>query len=296
MFSSIDSLEASLRSENYVPERSLATALFLAWSIKKPLFLEGEPGVGKTETANVMAKILKTNLIRLQCYEGLDSSHALYEWNYAKQILAIKIAQERHSDSEGLEQAIFSQDFLIKRPLLEAIISSNDREPVLLIDEIDRSDEEFEALLLEVLSDFQISIPELGTITAVRKPLVILTSNRTRDIHDALKRRCLYHWIEYPSIEREKEIITTKIPEIGRALAARIANFMRRLRDEDLVKRPGLAETLDWAQALLILGRSDLDEQTVEQTLGCILKYREDLNHFRTAWNDGEFRSQLLCC
>jgi MoxR-like ATPase len=296
MFSSIDSLEASLRSENYVPERSLATALYLAWSIKKPLFLEGEPGVGKTETANVMAKILKTNLIRLQCYEGLDSSHALYEWNYAKQILAIKIAQECNSDRESLGQAIFSQDFLIKRPLLEAIISSNDTEPVLLIDEIDRSDEEFEALLLEVLSDFQISIPELGTIAAVRKPLVILTSNRTRDIHDALKRRCLYHWIEYPSIEREKEIITTKIPGIGLALAARIANFMRRLRDEDLVKRPGLAETLDWANALLILGRSDLDEQTVEQTLGCILKYREDMNHFRTAWNDEKFRSQLLCC
>ena len=207
MFDSIESVEQGLLRENYIPDRSLATVLYLAWSLKKPLFLEGEPGVGKTETAVVIARALKADLIRLQCYEGLDANHALYEWNYPRQILAIKLGEECGTDRQLLGRTIFTEDFLIKRPLLEAILSARDKQPVLLIDEIDRSDEEFEALLLEVLSDFQVSIPEIGTLKAVRRPLVILTSNRTRDIHDALKRRCLYHWIDYPSPEKEREII-----------------------------------------------------------------------------------------
>jgi len=294
MFDSIETVEKSLLREKYIPDRSLATVLYLAWSLKKPLFLEGEPGVGKTETAAVMARVLGTDLIRLQCYEGLDANHALYEWNYPRQILAIKLGEECGTERELIGRTIFTEEFLIKRPLLEAILSARDKEPVLLIDEIDRSDEEFEALLLEVLSDFQISIPEIGTLKAVRRPMVILTSNRTRDIHDALKRRCLYHWIDYPSPEKEREIIAARIPGISDDLALQVALFMKRLREEDLVKRPGVAETLDWASALLALERQYLDEKTVEDTLGCILKYREDMLRFQEHWQRPDFRNALL--
>lgn len=294
MFDSIESVQASLQKEKYISDRSLATVLYLAWRLKKPIFLEGEPGVGKTEIARVLARALETDLIRLQCYEGLDANHAIYEWNYQRQILAIKLGEECGTDRRLLGRTIFTEDFLIKRPLLEAILSAREKEPVLLIDEIDRSDEEFEALLLEVLSDFQISIPEIGTLKAVRKPLVVLTSNRTRDIHDALKRRCLYHWIDYPSIDKERRIIAAKIPGISEDLARQVAMFMGRLRLEDFVKRPGVAETLDWASALLTLERDFLDERTVEETLGCILKYREDMLHFEELWKQKEFKDCML--
>jgi MoxR-like ATPase len=293
MFDSIESVEQGLLRENYIPDRSLATVLYLAWSLKKPLFLEGEPGVGKTETAVVIARALKADLIRLQCYEGLDANHALYEWNYPRQILAIKLGEECGTDRQLLGRTIFTEDFLIKRPLLEAILSARDKQPVLLIDEIDRSDEEFEALLLEVLSDFQVSIPEIGTLKAVRRPLVILTSNRTRDIHDALKRRCLYHWIDYPSPEKEREIIAARVQGISGDLALQVALFMKRVREEDLVKRPGVAETLDWAAALLALERTALDEKTVTETLGCILKYREDMLYFQDLWSRQDFRDSF---
>ena len=293
MFDSIESVEQGLLKENYIPDRSLATVLYLAWSLKKPLFLEGEPGVGKTETAVVIARALKADLIRLQCYEGLDANHALYEWNYPRQILAIKLGEECGTDRELLGRTIFTEDFLIKRPLLEAILSARDKQPVLLIDEIDRSDEEFEALLLEVLSDFQVSIPEIGTLKAVRRPLVILTSNRTRDIHDALKRRCLYHWIDYPSPEKEREIIAARVQGISGDLALQVALFMKRVREEDLVKRPGVAETLDWAAALLALERTALDEKTVTETLGCILKYREDMLYFQDLWSRQDFKDSF---
>ncbi len=293
MFDSIESVEQGLLRENYIPDRSLATVLYLAWSLKKPLFLEGEPGVGKTETAVVIARALKADLIRLQCYEGLDANHALYEWNYPRQILAIKLGEECGTDRQLLGRTIFTEDFLIKRPLLEAILSSRDKQPVLLIDEIDRSDEEFEALLLEVLSDFQVSIPEIGTLKAVRRPLVILTSNRTRDIHDALKRRCLYHWIDYPTPEKEREIIAARVQGISADLALQVALFMKRVREEDLVKRPGVAETLDWAAALLALERTALDEKTVTETLGCILKYREDMLYFQDLWSRQDFKDSF---
>lgn len=293
-FDSIEALEKILVEQRYVAERSLATVLFLAWSLKKPLFLEGEPGVGKTEIATVLARGLNTNLIRLQCYEGLDANHALYEWNYPRQILAIKMGEECGTDRELQGRTIFTEEFLIKRPLLEAISSSEDRPPVLLIDEIDRSDEEFEALLLEVLSDFQITIPEIGTLKARTRPMVILTSNRTRDVHDALKRRCLYHWIDYPDPEKEKRIVLSRVPGIADDLASQIATFMKRIRQEDLVKKPGVAETLDWAAALLTLGRHTLDPETVEETLCCILKYKEDLAHFENRRQDEQFRESIL--
>jgi MoxR-like ATPase len=293
MFDSIESVEQGLLRENYIPDRSLATVLYLAWSLKKPLFLEGEPGVGKTETAVVIARALQAHLIRLQCYEGLDANHALYEWNYPRQILAIKLGEECGTDKQLLGRTIFTEDFLIKRPLLEAILSARDKEPVLLIDEIDRSDEEFEALLLEVLSDFQVSIPEIGTLKAVRRPLVILTSNRTRDIHDALKRRCLYHWIDYPSPEKEREIIAARVQGISEDLALQVALFMKRVRQEDLVKKPGVAETLDWAAALLALERTALDEKTIAETLGCILKYREDMLYFQDIWSRPDFKESF---
>ncbi len=294
MFPSIESVQRSLLRERYIADRSLATVLYLAWKLKKPLFLEGEPGVGKTEIASVMARVLDTELIRLQCYEGLDANHALYEWNYPRQILAIKLGEECGTDRGLLGKTIFTEEFLIKRPLLEAILSSRQAQPVLLIDEIDRSDEEFEALLLEVLSDFQISIPEIGTLKAVRRPLVILTSNRTRDIHDALKRRCLYHWIDYPTPEKEREIVAARLPEISDDLALQVALFMSRIRREDLVKKPGVAETLDWAAALLALEQAHLDEETVQNTLGCILKYREDILHFQGLWTKSDFRDSML--
>jgi MoxR-like ATPase len=277
----IEQVQDILRAERYICDRSLATVVYLSLVVGKPLLLEGEAGVGKTEIAKVLSKVLNTKLIRLQCYEGLDANTALYEWNYPKQMLRIKLEEVEHGDKEAVETEIFSQDYLIKRPLLEAIQTDGATPPVLLIDEIDRADMEFEAFLLEVLSDFQITIPEIGTVAAKHRPYVFLTSNRTREIHDALKRRCLYHWIEYPSFEKEYEIITTKFPEAEANMARQICAFMQRVRQMNFYKRPGVAETLDWASALIALSRKELDDRTVIETMGCVFKYREDLNHLR---------------
>lgn len=281
MFSSVSEIQQSMEKEKYICDRPLATGLYLALRLEKPLLFEGEAGVGKTEVAKVMAKVLSRRLIRLQCYEGLDATTTLYEWNYPKQLLAIKMAESNKQPLESVG-SIFSEDFLIRRPLLEAIQSEfHDQRIVLLIDEIDRSDEEFEAFLLEVFSDFQITIPEIGTISAKERPLVIITSNRTREIHDALKRRCLYHWIAYPSFGKEYRIVITKIPGIHEILAHQICSFMQTIREKDFYKKPGIAETLDWANALIQLHRDHLDRVAVEETLGCILKHFEDIKKMR---------------
>ena len=272
---SIDELELSLQAASFLPDRGLATALFLGVKLQKPVLLEGEAGVGKTEAAKALATVLGARLIRLQCYEGLDVAHAVYEWNYARQLLHIRAAQE----GTVSEAELFGPEFLIRRPLLEAIES--DEPVVLLIDEVDRADEEFEAFLLEVLSDFQITIPELGTISARRRPAVVLTSNRTRELHDALKRRCLYHWIDHPSLEREVAIVRLRVPEASEQLATQAAAFVRGLRSRDLAKTPGVAETIDWAQALAALGVEELDAEVVETTLGAVLKVPEDLHAVR---------------
>jgi MoxR-like ATPase len=277
----IEQVQDILRAERYICDRSLATVVYLSLIMGKPLLLEGEAGVGKTEIAKVLSKVLGAKLIRLQCYEGLDANTALYEWNYPKQMLRIKLEEVEHGDKETVETEIFTQDYLIKRPLLEAIQTDGAGPPVLLIDEIDRADMEFEAFLLEVLSDFQITIPEIGTVAAKHRPYVFLTSNRTREIHDALKRRCLYHWIEYPSFEKEYEIITTKFPEVEANMAKQICAFMQKVRQMNFYKRPGVAETLDWASALIALNRRELDDKTVVETMGCVFKYREDLHHLR---------------
>ena len=274
-FQSVAEIEEALLRQSYLPHRGLSTALFLSLKIEKPLLLEGEAGVGKTELAKALAQAANARLIRLQCYEGLDVSHAVYEWNYARQLLHIRAAQEGAVN----EQELFGPEFLIRRPLLEAI--GSDEPSVLLIDEVDRADEEFEAFLLEVLSDFQITIPEIGTIRARRVPSVILTSNRTRELHDALKRRCLFHWIGHPSIEREIEIVRLRVPGVPERLATEAAAFVRGLRDLDLAKPPGVAETIDWAHALASLGRQELDAAVVEETLGSVLKYREDIDAVR---------------
>jgi MoxR-like ATPase len=274
-FASISELEDALLNESYLPQRGLATALFLSLRISKPLLLEGEAGVGKTELAKALAQATGARLIRLQCYEGLDVSHAVYEWNYARQLLHIRAAQEGAVD----EQELFGPEFLIRRPLLEAIAS--DEPAVLLVDEIDRADDEFEAFLLEVLSDFQITIPEIGTISATRRPAVVLTSNRTRELHDALKRRCLFHWITHPTLEREIEIVRLRVPGVSERLAAQTAAFVAGLRGLDLAKVPGVAETIDWTQALAALGCEELDATVVEQTLGAVLKYYEDFEMLR---------------
>jgi MoxR-like ATPase len=274
-FTSIDELEAALREASYLPDRGLSTALFLSLALEKPLLLEGVAGVGKTEAGKALAAATSARLIRLQCYEGLDVAHAVYEWNYSRQLLHIRAAQE----GTVAEQELFGPEFLIRRPLLEAIESTGPI--VLLIDEIDRADDEFEAFLLEVLSDFQITIPEVGTMTARRRPAVILTSNRTRELHDALKRRCLFHWIGHPTLEREVEIVSLRVPGIPERLAAQAAAFVQGLRRLDLAKPPGVAETIDWAQALAALGHSELDAQTVEETLGSVLKYYEDFAAIR---------------
>ena len=277
----IEDVQEILLKEEYVCDRSLATVVYLSLAMGKPLLLEGEAGVGKTEIAKVLAKVLNAKLIRLQCYEGLDANTALYEWNYPKQMLRIKLEEVQRGDKKAVETEIFNQDYLLKRPLLEAIISEEENPPVLLIDEIDRADVEFEAFLLEVLSDFQITIPEIGTVQAKQRPYVFLTSNRTREIHDALKRRCLYHWIEYPTFEKELEIISTKFPEVAPAMAKQICAFMQRVREMKFYKRPGVAETLDWATALIALNRKGLDDKTVVETMGCVFKYREDLHHLK---------------
>jgi len=274
-FRTIDELEDALREAEYLPDRGLSTALFLSLALEKPLLLEGEAGVGKTEAAKALAAALEAHLIRLQCYEGLDVAHAVYEWNYPRQLLHIRAAQE----GTVSEAELFGPDFLIRRPLLEAIDS--DGPVVLLIDELDRADEEFEAFLLEILSDFQITIPEIGTIKARRRPAVVVTSNRTRDLHDALKRRTLYHWIGHPGMERELEIVKLRVPGVPERLAAEAAAFVRGLRGLELAKPPGVAETIDWAHALAALGRQELDAEVVEQTLGSVLKYREDIEAVR---------------
>jgi len=293
--SSIEAILEQLESNHYIADQLLATVIYLSYHMNKPIFLEGEPGVGKTEVAIVLSQMFESRLIRLQCYEGLDANTALYEWNYPKQLLRIKMDEHSGRTPEEIGHVIYSEPYLIKRPLLEAILSTQNNHPVLLIDELDRADEEFEAFLLEILSAFQVSIPEIGTIKATHKPLVVITSNRTRDIHDALKRRCLYHWIDYPDLEKEKQIIRTRIPQIEESLAVQIAGFMQTIRREDLMKKPGISETLDWAEALIKLNQGVLDQQIVEQTLGCILKYREDIQKFKSSiWTDPDKRSQLL--
>ncbi|WP_052889839.1 AAA family ATPase [Thermogemmatispora carboxidivorans] len=264
-------------ARRYVADRSLATAVFLALKRRKPLLLEGEPGVGKTEVAKVLADLLETRLIRLQCYEGIDISTAVYEWNYTRQMLYIRLMEASGTTRQEELKEIFGPDFLIKRPLLQAIDSANAKAPVLLIDELDRSDEEFEAYLLELLSDFQITIPEIGTIAAQEPPIVVITSNRTREIHDALRRRCLYYWIDYPTLEKEYSIVLARMPEAPEYLAKQVCAFVRELRALDLFKAPGVAETLDWIASLLALNQLELVEGTVRDTLGALLKYQDDV-------------------
>ena len=294
-FESIDQVVEELADSHYIADRALATVLFLAQRLQKPVFLEGEPGVGKTEMGIVMSRLFETELIRLQCYEGLDASTALYEWNYPKQLLHIRLGEQGKQDKEDMEALIYSPEFLIKRPLLEAILKSEEKAPILLIDEIDRSDEEFEAFLLEVLSDFQITIPEIGTLKAKKKPFVVVTSNRTRDVHDALKRRCLYHWIGYPSFEKEYRIVMTKLPGIESRFAEQVTLFMQKARTVDFLKKPGVSETLDWARALMEMQRAYLDEAVVLETLGCILKYQDDIKKFKDEiWVDPEERAEYL--
>ncbi len=267
-----------LAQQGYIAHRSLAVTLLLALKLGRPLFLEGEPGVGKTEVAKVLAAALGSKLIRMQCYEGIDISTAVYEWNYPAQMLAIRMleAAGEKVDSE-FKKHIYSEEFLIKRPLLEALSSTNDIPAVLLIDELDRADEPFEAYLLELLSDFQVTIPEMGTISSQRRPLVILTSNRTREIHDAVKRRCFYSWVDYPDAEREYQIVKLKAPQATELIAAQVVSFVQKLRGEDLFKKPGIAESIDWANALAQLGVGELDVETVQQTMGVVLKYQDDI-------------------
>jgi MoxR-like ATPase len=276
---SIDDLQAALREQLYIADRGLATAIYLALRLNRPLFLEGEAGVGKTEVAKVIARLLDTDLIRLQCYEGLDVHHAVYEWNYTRQMMHIRVMEAR--GERAAEAELFGPDFLLRRPLLQAIENSREKAPVLLVDEVDRSDEEFEAFLLEVLSDFQITIPEIGTIKAERPPVAVITSNRTREVHDALKRRCLYYWIDYPGFDKEFEIVRAKVPQAPAQLARQITGFIQELRRADLYKVPGVAETLDWTAALVALDQQALEPGIVEETLGVILKYQDDVEKVR---------------
>ena len=267
-----------LKDADYLTDRSLATALYLSISLKRPLFLEGEAGVGKTEVAKVLAQILGRKLLRLQCYEGLDVTTAVYEWNYSRQMIEIRMAEAGgYKDKKGIEKQIFSNEFLIKRPLLQALEMGENGAPVLLIDELDRTDEPFEAFLLEILSDYQVTIPELGTISAEEPPIVIITSNRTREIHDALKRRCFYHWVEYPDADRELEILKIKVPNAEDILSKEIVNFIKKLRSADLFKPPGIAESIDWANALVQLDCSSLESEFIDNTLGTLLKYQDDI-------------------
>ncbi len=283
MFQSIEAVQNAFAKQNYIADRALATTIYLAHHLKKPIFLEGESGVGKTEVAKVLAGATGGKLIRLQCYEGLDANSALYEWNYTKQMLQLRIDEARGVDKEQIGAELFSEAFLLRRPLLEAIQSDGNVPSVLLIDEVDRSDSEFEAFLLEILSDFQITIPEIGTIRAKHIPYVVLTSNRTREIHEALKRRCLYQWIDYPSVEKELLIVKTRLPHINGTLAQQLCNMMQMLREGDYYKKPGVAETLDWSLALITLGRDGLDSDIVDETLGCIFKYQDDIQRAREA-------------
>ncbi len=277
--SSVDEVTAAFADCRYLADRPLSVAIHLARSLGRPLFLEGEAGVGKTEVAKVLAQVLETELIRLQCYEGLDANHALYEWDYARQMLAIRLIEAGRGDAHASVESIMSREYLLARPLLQAVefSSSEGKPPVLLIDELDRADEEFEAFLLEILSDFQVTIPEIGVIHAAVAPVVVITSNRTREIHDALKRRCIYHWLDFPDLDREVEIVRAKVPDIDLRLARQLAEAMSDLRSLELFKPPGVAETLDWARALGVLGASELTAEAVADTLGVVLKYREDV-------------------
>ncbi|KMW57535.1 carbon monoxide dehydrogenase D protein [Candidatus Rhodobacter oscarellae] len=276
--SGIEDVQAALAGQDYVCGRALATVVFLALRLGRPLFLEGEAGVGKTEIAKAIAAALGRKLIRLQCYEGLDASSAVYEWNFAEQMIAIRTAEATGGAERGaLKAELFTEDYLIERPLLQAMRPQPEGPPVLLIDELDRTDEPFEAFLLEALSDFQVTIPELGPVKAPEPPIVILTSNRTREVHDALKRRCLYHWVDYPSFEREMEILNARVPEAAAALSQEIVAFVQRLRTEDLFKKPGVAETIDWAKCLLALDVVEMSPETIADTLGAILKYQDDI-------------------
>ena len=282
MPASIDDVQKILREQHYISDRSLAVPIFLSLKLQRPLFLEGEAGVGKTEIARALAAALDTELIHLQCYEGLDINHAVYEWNHARQILEIRLMESSGQvDRESATADLFSERFLIKRPLLQAIDESRKKAPVLLIDELDRADEEFEGFLLEMLGNFQITIPELGTYKAVHPPIVIITSNRTREVHDALKRRCLYYWIEYPDFQKELQIINDKIPEAPRQLAQQVTGFIQELRETELYKIPGVSETLDWTSALLALNQSELDPQVIDDTMGIVLKYQDDIEMVR---------------
>ncbi len=291
-FASVEAVQKALADHRYIADRGLATAVYLAVLRGKPLLLEGEPGVGKTEVARVLAESLGAPLIRLQCYEGIDLATAVYEWNYARQLLYIRSIEgnDRHDTGSAALKDVFSRDFLVERPLLQAIDPTLDRAPVLLIDELDRSDAEFEAYLLELLSDYTITIPELGPIRAAHPPVVVLTSNRTRDIHDALRRRCLYYWIEYPSFEKEYAIVVARVPDAPELLARQVVTAVQALRDEDLFKAPGVAETLDWLEALVALGHVELTDQAVRDTLGALLKYQDDLQKVTT----GNFLTRLL--
>lgn len=279
MLDTVDAATRVLAQQNYIADTGLSTSLFLALKMGKALFLEGEPGVGKTEVAKVLSRIFNAPLIRLQCYEGLDINHAVYEWNYPRQLLEIQAARQ-HSHALPLDD-IFTEKFLLKRPLLQAIDASHRQPPVLLIDELDRADEEFESFLLELLSDFQITIPEIGTIRAEHTPIIIITSNRTREIHEALKRRCIYYWIDYPSRDKEIEIVQLKVPGISQRLASQVVNVVQAIRRQDLYKVPGVAETLDWAEALGHLNKTELDPAIVEATLGLLLKYQDDVDRMK---------------
>ncbi len=278
---SIDDVQTAFAAQRYIADRDLATAVYLALALQRPLFLEGEAGVGKTDVARTLAEVLDTNLIRLQCYEGIDVNTAVYEWDYPRQMLEIRLLEARGEAKSAATKDIFSEEFLIRRPLLRALENSRPDPPVLLIDEIDRADEEFEAFLLELLADFAVTVPEIGTIRAIRPPRVILTSNRTREVHDALKRRCLYHWIDYPTAEREMEILTARLPQVPATLATEVVSFVQRLRTADLTKVPGIAETLDWGAALVALGAQRLEEADLDRTLGVLLKYQEDIAALR---------------
>lgn len=279
MFDSVNAVQQTLQQQDYIAERGLATAIFLALRLGRPLFLEGEAGVGKTEIARVLSAALNSELIRLQCYEGLDASNALYEWNYAAQMLHLRLLEASGASRDEMQAGIFSRRFLQSRPLLQAVEGgANGQAPVLLIDEIDRADEEFEAFLLELLSEFQVTIPELGTIRAQRPPVVIVTSNRTREVHDALKRRCLYYWIDYPSFEKELRIVRAKAPDVEPLLARQVTAFIQEMRELELFKSPGVAETLDWTAALVALDQRALSLQTIAETLGVILKYQDDID------------------
>ena len=278
----IDNTVDLLSTSNYIADRSLATAVFLSLNLKRPLLLEGEAGVGKTEVAKVLSDALKRPFIRLQCYEGLDVSSAVYEWDYSRQMIEIRLAEAQGiQDRDEIARDIFSEKFLIARPLLKALNSDGGTAPVLLIDEIDRADEPFEAYLLELLSEFQVTIPEIGTVKADQPPVVVITSNRTREIHDALKRRCFYHWVDYPDSERELAILAAKAPQAGSELANQIVGFVQKLRDEDLYKVPGVAETIDWAHALVQIDVIDLKPSVIDETLGVLLKYQEDVEKIR---------------